>query len=451
MTEHIADNQEKPIDRIIAGLETSNTQAINSVLATLPDGEIAHLLESLPPNERNTVWSLIDAESAGSILVDLGDEVRNRLVEQMDAKDILLATSSLETDDLADFFQNLPGEVTEQVLQLMDQNDLERLQSVLHYEEESAGGLMNTDTVTVRMNVTVDVVLRYLRQRGQLPEHTDSLFVVDRNERYIGLLPLSVLLTSPITNAVKDIVDRDAVAINVDLPSNEVAHLFEARHLDSAAVTDAEGTLLGRITVDDVVDVIRDEADKNLLSHAGLNEEDDVFAPVLASTKRRALWLGLNLATAFLASWVIGNFQDTLEKVVALAVLMPIVASMGGIAGTQTMTLVIRGFALGQISTANSKWLLLKEISVGFFNGMIWALVVATVTIIWFKDLRLGAIIATAMAINLLIAALSGVLIPLFLRKLRIDPALAGGVVLTTVTDVTGFLVFLGLATIVLR
>ncbi len=451
MTELITENQDKPIERIIAGLETNNIPAIRSVLATLQSGEIAHLLESLPPNERNIVWSVVDADTAGCILVDLGDEVRNGLVEQMGASEILLATASLETDDLADFFQNLPTEVTEQILQLMDQNDLERLQSVLHYEEDSAGGLMNTDTVTVRTNVTVDVVLRYLRQRGKLPEHTDSLFVVDRNEHYIGLLPLSVLLTSPITKAVKDIVDRDAAAIAIDLPSNEVAHLFEARDLVSAAVIDNEGTLLGRITVDDVVDVIRDEADKNLLGHAGLNEDDDIFSPVFASTKRRALWLGLNLATAFLASWVIGNFQGTLEKVVALAVLMPIVASMGGIAGTQTMTLVIRGFALGQISAANSKWLLLKEISVGFFNGMIWAVVVAVVTIIWFKDLRLGGIIAAAMAINLLIAALSGVLIPLILRKLRIDPALAGGVVLTTVTDVTGFLVFLGLATIVLH
>ncbi len=451
MTEQATENQEKPLNRIMAGLETDNTPAIRGVLATLQSGEIAHLLESLPPNERNTVWSLIDPEAAGIILVDLGDEVRNGLIEQMGANDILLASSSLETDDLADFFQNLPAEVTEQILQLMDHNDLERLQSVLHYEEDSAGGLMNTDTVTVRENVTVDVVLRYLRQRGKLPEHTDSLFVVDRNEHYIGLLPLSILLTSSGAQAVKEIVDRDAAAIDVELPSNEVAHLFEARDLTSAAVIDDEGTLLGRITVDDVVDVIRDEADKNLLSHVGLNEEDDVFSPVIASTRRRALWLGLNLATAFLASWVIGNFQVTLEKVVALAVLMPIVASMGGIAGTQTMTLVIRGFALGQVSSANSKWLLLKEVSVGFFNGIIWAIVVAAITILWFKDFRLGGIIATAIVVNMLVAALSGVLIPLILRKLRIDPALAGGVVLTTVTDVTGFLVFLGLATIVLR
>jgi len=347
--------------------------------------------------------------------------------------------------------QTLPETITDELLRRMTYSDRQRLETVLAYDEDTAGGLMNTDTVTVRSDVTIDVVFRYLRVRGDLPEHTDSLMVVNRFGYYLGALPLSRLVTSDVSLTVEEVMNADAPAIPADMPESEVAKLFEQRDLVSAAVVDDAGRLLGRITVDDVVDVIRDEAGHNLLSHAGLNEEDDIFAPVVPCARRRAVWLGVNLLTAFMASWVIGQFQDTLEKYVALAVLMPVVASMGGIAGTQTLTLMIRGLALDQVRKDNTRWLMYKELAVGFLNGVFWAAVVAWISILWFKDMQLGMIIAVALIVNLLIAALAGVVLPLVLKRLSIDPALAGGVVLTTITDVLGFFVFLGLATVVLR
>jgi magnesium transporter len=304
--------------------------------------------------------------------------------------------------------------------------------------------------VTVRADVSLDVVLRYLRRQGKIPDLTDSLIVVNRYDRYLGLLPLSELLTKEPDYTVAEVMDQSMEGIPARTPATEVTKLFEDLDLISAPVIDDNGTLLGRITIDDVVDVIREEADHSVLSRAGLNEDEDIFAPVLPSARRRAVWLGVNLLTAFLASWVIGQFQDTLQQVVALAVLMPIVASMGGIAGSQTLTLVIRGLALGQVGKTNTRWLLSKEIAVGALNGLVWAAVVSLFAILWFRDLQIGGIIALALVLNLLAAALAGVIIPIVLRRLRIDPALAGGVVLTTVTDVVGFLAFLGLATALL-
>lgn len=440
----------KRLQALNAALHSGKLLQMRKMLNGLHPAEIANLLESLPPEQRELVWELVDAELEGDVLLHVNDAVRASLIKQMDTHELVAAAESLDTDDLADILHELPEAVTLQVLHSMDVQDRERLESVLSYPEDTAGGLMNTDTVTVRADVTVDVVLRYLRLRGQLPEMTDSLFVVTRDDKYLGRVPVTDLLTNDPGMTIDDIMEHDDEAILAMLPATDVASLFEHRNLVSAPVIDDAGRLLGRITIDDVVDVIRDEAEHSLMSMAGLKEEEDMFAPVVTSTRRRALWLGVNLLTAFLASWVIGLFDATIEKLVALAVLMPIVASMGGVSGTQTLTLVIRGIALGQIGGTNARRLLAKELAVGALNGLIWALVVAAVTGVWFQSYQLGIIIAVAIVINLSFAALVGVTLPLLLRRLGVDPALAGGVILTTFTDVIGFLAFLGLATVFL-
>ena len=327
----------------------------------------------------------------------------------------------------------------------MDQRDRERLESVMVYAEDTAGGLTNTDTITVRTDVTIEVVIRYLRLRGEIPENTDSLFVVNRFDEYLGMVDLTELLTKDQNCTVAEVMRTDVEAISAETPEGAVAKIFEDLDLISAPVVDHKGRLLGRITVDDVVDVIREEAEHSLMSMAGLDEDEDMFAPVFSSARRRAVWLGANLLTAFMAAWVVDRFEATLEKAVILAVLMGVVASMGGIAGSQTLTLVIRGIALGQVEKSNARFVLTKEIAVGFLNGMAWAIVVASVVVFWFGRWDIAAIIAAATAINLLAAAAAGVSIPLMLKRMGVDPALAGPVVLTTVTDVVGFVAFLSL------
>jgi magnesium transporter len=330
-------------------------------------------------------------------------------------------------------------------LQSLDGQDQERLRQVLAYDEDSAGGLMNVDIVTVRPDVTVEVVGRYLRARGQIADGTDSIFVVNRNNRYIGSLYLSRLLTADAESTVEAIMSTDNLPIQAHTPSAEVIWEFEHRDLLSAAVVDEDNRVLGRITVDDVVDEIRDEAEHSLMRAAGLDEEDDMFAPVVKSAARRAVWLGVNLGTAFLAAAVVEQFQTTLDKIVLLAVLMPVVPSMGGVAGTQSLTIITRAMALGQIDRRNAQRILRKELMVGILNGVAWAVVVAAATYLWFGDWRIGGVIGAAMIINLVVAALAGFTIPLALKRINIDPALAGGVVLTTVTDVIGYAAFLGL------
>lgn len=436
--------------RLADKLEFGTLNQVRGMINTLCPAEIADILEALRPADREFVWHLVDQEMTGEILVELNDEVRTGLIEATDTKDLVNAAETLETDDLADIFEDLPDVVLTQVLRSMDNQDRQRLEAVLSYDEDSAGGLMNVDTVTVRPDVTLDVVLRYLRLRGEIPESTDSLVVVDRNDFYLGLLPLSLLLTCEVSESVTNLMLTDCDAFPADLSAKDVALLFEQRDLVSAPVVDKEGRLLGRITIDDVVDVIRDEADHSLMSMAGLDEEQDMFAPVFLSTQRRAVWLGVNLLTALLASWVIGLFEATIDKLVALAVLMPIVASMGGVAGSQTLTLVIRGLALRQIGRTNAYSLLGKELAVGLLNGVVWSLVVALIAMLWFDSISIGSLIAAALIINLVCAAFAGTVIPLLLHKAKIDPALAGGVLLTTVTDIVGFLAFLGLATVYL-
>ena len=438
--------QNQALLAISEALQTGTMQRAKSILNALHPAEIANLLEAIPHSQRIIVWNMLDHDE-GEILLNVGEEVRSGLIKLMDSEALVAATEGLEIDDLADLLVDLPDTVTQQALSSMDHHDRQRLEAVLSYDENTAGGLMNTDMVTVRRDVTLDVVLRYLRTRGMLPDGTDSLFVVDRYDHYIGVLSLSTVLTSKPTNLVRDVLDENARVFEANTEASVVAKSFEDLDLVSAAVVDKNNKLIGRITVDDVVDVIREEAEHSVFSMAGLSEEADLFGPVVASAQRRTIWLGVNLITAFLAAWVISLFQVTLEKIIVLAILIPVVASMGGIAGSQTLTLVIRGLALGQIGRSNSKLLLLKELGVGILNGMTWAIIVALIVVLWFRDFKMGGIIAAATMANLVCAALAGVSIPVMLRILKIDPALAGGVILTTVTDVIGIFAFLGLAT----
>ena len=420
------------------------------MVSALHPAEIALLLESLPPRPRLLAWELVESGTQGDVLVELSEEVRTELLAGMQPDELVAATEGLATDDLADLLADLPEAVMRQVLRSMDQQDRDRVSRVLEYPEDTASGLMNTDTVTVRPDVPLEAVLRYLRMRGELPEPTDRLFVVDRNDRYLGALPVTRLLTADPESTVSAQMDPEAAPIPPEMPAGEVAALFEARDLLSTAVVSADGRLLGRITVDDVVDVVREQAEHASLAAAGLEDEEDVFAGVRKSARRRALWLGINLVTALFASWVVGLFEATIEKVVALAVLMPVVASMGGIAGTQTVTLIIRAIAVGQVQPSNARWLFFKELGVGALNGLAWAAVIAVATWSWFGTWDVAGVIFVAIVINLIFAAMAGVLIPLTLKRLRIDPALAGGVILTTVTDVVGFAALLGLGSIFL-
>ncbi|MGL6222750.1 MAG: magnesium transporter [Steroidobacteraceae bacterium] len=431
-------------------LDEGTMRQVHRVVNSMHPAEVASLLESLPQTQRDVVWDLVDPELEGDVLVELNEEVRAGLIREMDTDELVAAAEGLEVDDLADLLRDLPENVNQQVLRSMDSQDRERLNAVLGFEDDTAGGLMNTDTVSVRPDVALETVLRYLRMRGDIPEKTDALFVVNRHDRYLGLLPLTRLLTEDPERTVGEVMDTGVEGIPPDTPASEVASLFQDRDLVSAAVIADDGRLLGRITVDDVVDVIRDEAEHSVMSMAGLDDDADMFAPVVPSARRRGIWLGINLVTAFLAAWVVGLFDATIQQIVALAVLMPIVASMGGVAATQTMTLIVRGLALGQIERANARWLLTKEIAVALLNGLAWASVVALVALAWFHQWRIAAVIFAAMVVNLLAAALAGVTVPLALKRYGVDPAVAGGVIVTTVTDVIGFASLLGLGTLML-
>lgn len=438
------------LELLSSALESGRLAPVRRLINSLSAGEIGDLLESLPPARRQLVWGLVDSEYDGEVLVHVNDEVRASLIRDMDAEELVAASGSLDIDDLADIIEDLPETVVQEVLRSMDRENRERLEQVLAYPEDSAGGLMNPDMVTVRADVTLDVVLRYLRLRGTLPQATDTLYVVNRRGRYMGWLPLATLLTRDPSLTVREVADYSIEAIDAETPASDVARIFENHDLVSAPVVGEDGLLLGRITIDDVVDVIREEAEHSVLSMAGLDEEEDMFAPVFKSMRRRVIWLSLNLVAAFVAARVIGLFEATLEEVVALAILMPIVASMGGVAATQTMTLMVRGIAMGQVGTGNIRALLSKEMAVSLLNGLVLSLLVAAVAYLWFRNPVLSGVIGGALAANLLLASLAGVLLPLGLHRLKIDPALAGSMAVMTVTDVMGFFIFLGLGTILL-
>jgi len=420
------DNQ-TPFAELADSIHEGSLTAARQVMLAMHPAEIADALESLPTARR--------------------EEVRADLVQQMDLEELKIVTEQLDVDDMADFCQSLPEKLTADLLAGMGRQDRDRLEQVLSYPEDSAGGLMNVDIVTVRGDVTLDVVLRYLRRRGDLPKQTNRLWVVDLYGRYRGELSIRQLITTSSSTLVSEVMETRIEPLHVLTPDSDVARAFEDYDLVSAPVVDDNNRLIGRVTIDDVVDVIREEAEQSVMSMAGLSQEDDTFSPVLRSARRRAIWLGVNLLTALLAAWVIAQFETTLDRIITLAVLMTVVPSMGGIAGSQTLTLVIRGQALGQINRRNTQALLIRELSVGLVNGIGWAAVVCAFTYFWFGSMQIGLILGVALLINLLFAAIAGLLIPILMRRFGIDPALAGGVVLTTVTDVIGLFAFLGLAT----
>ena len=438
---------QEQLTKVIQHYGAGSLDETRYLLASLRPPELANLLESTPPKVRWVLWGLLDEEEENQVLQHLHEDVLAEFVESMKPAQLVAAAVELEPNDFADILQQLPKTISDQVLESLDSSDRRRLEAVLPYREDSAGGIMNTDTITIRPRHALELVLRYLRLRKELPETTDALIVVNSRDEYVGMLPLAKLVTSDPTVTVREVMDADAEVIAVDMSDTEVARIFSEQDLVSAPVVGDTGKVLGRITIDDVVDVIIEDADEAVLSRAGLDLDDDTFAPIMRSVRSRALWLGINLATAFLAAAGINIFEETIAQVVALAVLMPIVASMGGIAGTQTLTLVIRGIAVGQLGRANLPYLLNREFLVAVMNGILLAAVVAAAAAAAFQDVLLGGVIAIAMVINLVVASIAGSLLPSILLALKIDPALAGGVVLTTITDVTGFFVFLGLAT----
>lgn len=436
------------LQKLITSLEASLYEEATTQLANLHSAEIARLLEAVPPKDRTQLWFNIDTGTQSDILKDLSEDVRTQLLSEMDVDSIVKVAEGLNMDDLADIVPDLPESALHNLLLTLDHKHRDHLKCVLSYPEDSAGGLMNIDIITVRDNVTVRTVIRYLRLLKEMPIDTDQVFVVDRAYKYLGSIHISTLLTNEGGQNIAPLINKDLQPILARLPEREVAHLFERRDLISAPVVDENNELIGRITIDDVVDVIRDEAEHSVLSMVGLNEEEDMFAPVIQSTKRRSIWLGVNLITIFIAVFFIGLFEATLQEKIALAILMPVVASMGGIAGTQTLILVTRGIATGRITASNLKVLMTKEVAIGALNGIVWSIVIAIATYIWFAEAVLSIVIALAIITNLIFAAFSGVFLPALLIKFKIDPALAGGVILTTITDVIGFVAFLGLASL---
>ena len=438
------------LSQLGSAIDSVTLNQVRHTLNNLSPPDVAHQLETAPPKYRRILWELVDPEISGEVIHELSDEIKLEFLDEMDSVEVASLTEGLDVDDIVDILQQLPDRVIPEVLQAMSAQDRQRVESVLTYNEDTAGGLMDTEVITVRPDITVDVVLRYLRRFEEIPEITDNLFVVNRDDTFAGNLPLGMLLTSAPTTTVREVMNTEVRGIHVNLTDSEVAQLFQRHDLVSAPVVDDENRLLGRITIDDVVDVIVEDADHSLLAMAGLSDTEDTFSSIGKTAPRRAVWLGVNLLTAILASTAISLFEDALDKVVALAILMPIVASMGGVAGSQTLTVVIRGMALGQIERGNLNWLLSKEFAVGALNGLLYALIVGCVVSLWFQDATMALIIGLAMAINLMAAALSGTLLPVLLKFLKIDPALAGTVILTTITDVVGFISFLGLATLFL-
>ncbi len=445
---------QKRVDFIADALENGEQHKAEQLIATLSPAEIARLMESLPQGLRPELWGKVATDQKAEVLLELHGDLRRSLIKQTDEDELIASLATVQMDELADLDEDLPMPVVNAMVTAMDAQRRQRYNTVKDYPDDTAGGLMDADAVAVRADVTLKAVLRFLRRirnrEGELPEHTDSLIVVDRDNRYLGLLPLSELVSLELHTSVADAMVDDISGITPLTAGKDVARLFQDRDLLSAPVVDENGRLLGRITVDDMIDVLRDEADREILGRAGLDKHEDMFAPVISSSVKRAFWLGINLATAFAAAGVIGLFEASIEKVVALAILMPVVASMGGVAGSQTLTLVTRGIALNQVGSSNVWNLLGREIGISLLNGFFWAVVVAMIAIYWFGDSGLGITFGAAMAISILTGAIAGTLIPLSMMRMGIDPALAGGVALTTATDVVGFFSFLGLATLLI-
>ncbi|URQ71176.1 magnesium transporter [SAR86 cluster bacterium] len=445
-------NSEINTNKLIKNISDNDAKiSLNQISLQLQEmrpSEIAHSIESLPPKERRLIWSLLDTSTEGEILAELHDEIQQELIAEIKSDELVEIISDLEIDELVDILQNLPKVKVESVLSKIARRDSERIRTVLEYSEDSAGGLLNTDVISVRPRHSLEVVMRYLRSKKELPNNTDKIFVVSRDDKYLGELPVSKLLVSEPRLTVRELMETEVKPIAADINDKEVAKLFEQNDWVSAPVVDEEMKLLGRITVDDVVDVIIEDADQNLIGLAGIAE--DTFAPPGRAAKSRALWLSINLLTAFIAAATINLFQTTIDKFVYLAVLMPIVASMGGVAATQTLTIVIRGLSLEQIKSSNLNWLFKRELIVSILNGIFLSILISIVTYFWFQELLISILICAAIVINLISSVIAGIFVPIILNKLNQDPAIAGSVVVTTVTDVIGFFSFLGLATIFL-
>jgi len=445
------EKSEKKLSTIINDLEKDKATNIKNTLSSLNPSEIARLLESLTQRERNVLWQMVDQEDEGEILKELIEEVRQNLISQMNASELIAATQDMELDDLADILSDLPNQITDQVIKALDKQDQNRLESVISYDENTAGGLTNPKIISIRRGVNIDGLMKYLRNMHALPENTNYIYVINRDNQYIGAVKLVDLFTQSKEMPIEEIMDSNVKAIHADVLAEEVAIEFQDLDLISAPVTDSNNRLLGQITIDDVVDVIQDQVNSEMFNMAGLDDEDDMFAPIFISSKRRAVWLGANLVAAFIVATAVSLFQETLDQIVILAVLMPIVASMGGVAGNQTLILVIRGIAMGKIQKSNAIKLLNKEVLVALLNGFIWSIVVSIFAVILFNTKwEIGIIVGLSMLINIIASAIAGVSIPFFLKRIGIDPALAGGVMMTTLTDVLGFITFLGLATLFL-
>jgi len=444
------EQKEHIIEQIINAAKAGDSLRLETLLQELVPEQIAELLETTPPELRHIIWEHVAPPIQGEVLTHLNEEVRTKLLDTLNSREIQELAEELETDDLVDIAQSLSDENKAVLLEALEDDEREAVETAMAYPEDTAGGIMNTDIITVRADVTVETVLRYLRQLGQLPDHLENLIVRDRKNHYLGVVRLTDLLIHEEDTPIEALLDTSKPAIHVLTPVKEVAREFEQHDWVDVAVVNSDNKILGRITIDDVVDIIREEAEHAQMAQAGLDEDEDIFAPPLISARRRAFWLGINLLTAIFAAWIASLFEETLDKIVALALMMPIVASMGGIGGTQTATIVIRAMATGTLTRSNMRSLVTKEVTVGFLNGLLWALITGAFAWWWFDDALLGAVFGAAILINLLSGALAGALIPIVLDRFKIDPALASGLMLTTVTDTMGFFSLLGLATVII-
>ena len=440
--------QENNLNQLLESSSELSQDEIRSLLKKLSSSEIAHALESSPPKQRKLFFSLLETNEEGDVLVDLGEEIQQELVSNISNEELAEAVKELEPDETVDILQNLPEDRMNTILSKMSYRDRKRIEIGLTYPENTAGGLLNTDVISVRPSHSIEVVINYLRDQKELPDNTDKIFVVNKEDEYIGEISISKIITCKPNLTVREIMSTSSNPILVSQDDKEVATIFERNDIISSAVIDESGKLIGRITIDDVLDVIREDADQNFLGMAGVAE--DTFAPPGRAARSRVFWLSMNLLTAFIASMTINIFKDVLDQIVYLAILMPIVASMGGVAATQTLTIVLRGLTLEQINSSNLRWLFKRELAVSILNGLVLSILVGLVTYFWFHEITLALLISFALIINLVSSVIAGVFVPIILRRLNQDPAISGSVVVTTVTDVIGFLSFLGLATVFL-
>jgi magnesium transporter len=440
--------QENNLNQLLESSSELSQDEVRSLLKKLSSSEIAHALESSPPKQRKLFFSLLETNEEGDVLVDLGEEIQQDLVSNISNEELAEAVKELEPDETVDILQNLPEDRMNTILSKMSYRDRKRIEIGLTYPENTAGGLLNTDVISVRPSHSIEVVINYLRDQEELPDNTDKIFVVNKEDEYIGEIAISKIITCKPNLTVREIMSTSSNPILVSQDDKEVATIFERNDIISSAVIDESGKLIGRITIDDVLDVIREDADQNFLGMAGVAE--DTFAPPGRAARSRVFWLSMNLLTAFIASMTINIFKDVLDQIVYLAILMPIVASMGGVAATQTLTIVLRGLTLEQINSSNLRWLFKRELAVSILNGLVLSILVGLVTYFWFHEITLALLISFALIINLVSSVIAGVFVPIILRRLNQDPAISGSVVVTTVTDVIGFLSFLGLATVFL-